>query len=379
MAELRYGFGKNWSEFVQKKLSEQIINDSMKHFQKFSRVENLAGKTFLDIGCGSGIHSLAAIRLGAERVVSFDYDENSVATSRKVREWAGIPESRWEIFQGSALDPEMLKSIGKFDYVYSWGVLHHTGSMWEAVRHAAIPLKPGGDYYIALYSSDTYLDPTPEFWIKLKRAYNQADALTQKLMELKYVYWTYIRPEIEQGRAPLGRIENYNRDYSGRGMTAWTDTKDWLGGYPMEFASYQETRKFGEDELGLELVNVLNGQGCTEYIFSKLSESAKWQKIETRRQRVTMKGPFGHLGGAGYTFSVPQLEASADSSESYMRSDVMIYEDGRPLAMAHATHAAVRDLGGGRFSHWGRDLLFSTSDNSDPNTNGRSYSYCETY
>jgi SAM-dependent methyltransferase len=379
MAELRYGFGRNWGEFVEKKLSETIINDSMQHFRKFARVDDLAGKTFLDIGCGSGIHSLAAIRLGAERVVSFDYDQNSVATSLKVREWAGIPESRWEIFQGSVLDTGMLQSLGKFDHVYSWGVLHHTGAMWEAVRKAAIPLKPGGDFYIALYSSDTYIDPTPEFWIKLKRAYNQADPMTRKLMELKYVYWTYIRPEIEQGNAPLGRIINYNRDYSGRGMTCWTDTKDWLGGYPMEFASYQETRKFGEEQCGLDLVNVLNGQGCTEYIFSSLSESPKWRQIEAARTRIPMPGPFYHHGANGYIFAVPHLEANADSNDNPGASGVMIYEDGRPLAMAHATHAAILGLGGGRFSHWAAHLLFSTSDNSNPNKNGRSYSYCETY
>lgn len=375
MAELRYGFGKNWGEFVQKKLSDTIINDSVQHMRKFGRMDDLAGKTFLDIGCGSGIHSLAAIRLGAERVVSFDYDENSVATSRKVREWAGIPESRWEIFQGSALDPKMLESLGKFDYVYSWGVLHHTGAMWEAVRNSMIPLKPGGEYYIALYSSDIYLDPTPEFWIKLKRAYNQADPLTRKLMELKYVYWIYIRPEIEEGRPALGRIASYGK----RGMTCWTDAKDWMGGYPMEFAGYQETRAFCEKEGGLDLVNILTGEGCTEYLFSKLSDSPKWRGIEATRTRVAMQGPYNHQGGAGYSFGIPHLAASADSSTDHMRSQVMIYENDRPLAIAHCTHADVRNHGGGRFSHWGNDLLFSASDNSDPNTNGRSYSYCETY
>ncbi|HVY89003.1 MAG TPA: class I SAM-dependent methyltransferase [Hyphomonadaceae bacterium] len=375
MDELRYGFGKNWGEFVQKKLSDKIIHDSMEHMRKFARFESLAGKTFLDIGCGSGIHSLAALKLGADRVVSFDYDENSVATSRKVREWAGIPESRWKIFQGSALDKGMMASLGKFDVVYSWGVLHHTGAMWDAIRASMIPVKRGGEYYIALYSSDIYLDPTPAFWIKLKRAYNQADPLTRKLMELKYVYWIYIRPEIEEGRDPLGRIANYGK----RGMTCWTDAKDWMGGYPMEFAGYQETRAFCEKEGGFDLVNVLTGEGCTEYLFSHLSDSEKWSGIEQTRQRKPMTGPFNAAGGHAYTFNVPELADAADSPADHMRSRVMIYENDRPLAIAHCTHADVRGHGGGRFSHWNNELIFSASDNSDPNWNGRQYSYCETY
>lgn len=110
--------------------------------KKVLRVENLKGKTFLDIGCGSGIHSLAALRLGASQVFAFDYDVDSVATSRRVREWAGNPEN-WQIKRNSVLDADFMASLPKFDIVYSWGVLHHTGDLWGAVRNAAIPLRKG--------------------------------------------------------------------------------------------------------------------------------------------------------------------------------------------------------------------------------------------
>src|SRR5689334_15093694 len=86
MAELRYGFGKNWAEFIERRLSDKIVQDSMDHMRRLMHADSLKGKTFLDIGCGSGIHSLAALRLGADKVVAFDYDDDSVATSRKVRE-----------------------------------------------------------------------------------------------------------------------------------------------------------------------------------------------------------------------------------------------------------------------------------------------------
>lgn len=376
MSELRYGFGKNWAEFIQTKLSEEIIQESVDHLKDFMKVDSLHGKTFLDIGCGSGIHSLAALRLGASRVVAFDYDEDSVETSRKVRAWAETPEEKWSIVQGSVLDTSFMESLPKSDIVYSWGVLHHTGSMWEAVRNAAIPLKKGGEFYIALYSSDNYIDPTPEFWIKLKRAYNQATPLAKKLMELKYVYWILIRPEIEAGRAPLGLMEHYGK----RGMTAWTDAKDWLGGFPMEFSGFAETRDFCRRESGLDLVNVLTGEGCTEYLFTRLRENERWRAVDEARTRTPMPGPFHHAGGHAYAINLPaHLAEGADNETNHMRSRVMVYENGAPLGLAHCMHDTIRKYGEGRFSHWGGDLVFSTSDNSDPNTNGRNYAYCEAY
>jgi SAM-dependent methyltransferase len=376
MAELRYGFGKNWAEFIERQLSDEIVQQSVEHMKTFLKVDTLAGKTFVDIGCGSGIHSLAALHLGAAKVTAFDYDRDSVATSRQVRDWAGIPEARWSIDQGSVLDRAFMDALPKSDIVYSWGVLHHTGAMWEAVRNAAIPLAKGGEFYIALYSSDNYVDPTPEFWIRLKRAYNQADPLTRKLMELKYVYWILIRPEIEAGRDPLNMMTNYGK----RGMTAWTDAKDWLGGYPMEFASYAETCGFCKTTADLDLVNVLTGEGCTEYLFARLPENDNWQAVETLRQRIPMPGPFAQAGGHAFAINLPShLAASADDNADHMRSRVMVYEDDRPIGIAHCLHNSIRTIGKGRFSHWGNDLVFSTPDNSDPNTNGRTYAYCEAY
>ena len=369
MNELRFAFGQNWSDFVEKKLGEAAIGQSVQHMAGFLRKESLKGKTFLDIGCGSGIHSLAALRLGADRVVSFDYDDNSVATAERVRTWAEISEQRWNIHQGSVLDTAFMQSFGQFDVVYSWGVLHHTGAMWEAVRKAALPLKPGGDFYIALYSSDNYVDPPPEFWIRVKRAYNQADSMTRKLMELKYVNRFVVRA------GALSHIANYGL----RGMSFWTDVRDWLGGYPMEFAGFRETMEFCKAKLGLDLVNAKTGEGCTEYLFTYLGESARWREVEAARVRYPMHGTFKALKGAAFAFPAPQLAAFADNSSAPARSRIMIYEDGKPLGLAHSSLNDIFAYGGGRFTHWIDRIVFSASDNSDPNRNGRTYTYCELY
>lgn len=376
MAELRYDFGKNWSEFIDQNLSDEIVQKSADHITRFMKTDTLEGKTFVDIGCGSGIHSLAALRLGASRVTAFDYDPDSVETSRQVRAWAGVPEQVWSISQGSVLDRAFMEGLPKSDVVYSWGVLHHTGAMWDAVRNATIPLARGGEFYISLYSTENYVDPTPEFWIRVKRTYNQASPMVRKLMELKLVYWVHIRPEIEAGRNPLNKMASYGN----RGMTVWTDAKDWLGGYPIEFAGYAETRDFCKTAAGLDLVNVLAGEGCTEFLFARLPESAKWRAVEGARQQVPMRAPFAHAGGHAYACKLPaHLAANADDNSDHMRSRVMIYEDGRPIGIAHYMHDTIRSIGQGRFKHWGDELVFSTPDNSDPNANGRSYTYCEDY
>src|SRR5215469_12983370 len=165
MSEIRFEFGRNWLGFVQRELTDDRIAIARNHLLSFLKKDSLAGMDFLDIGCGSGIHSAAARSAGADPVCSFDFDPNSVAATDLVRTRAGAP-SNWRVTRGDVLDEQFVRSLGKWRLVYSWGVLHHTGDVWKAIGNASIAVAEGGLFYIALYSAD--VQPNQEFWLRIK-------------------------------------------------------------------------------------------------------------------------------------------------------------------------------------------------------------------
>lgn len=260
----RFGFGKNWEDYIKKHFSEERVEISRKHLLAFLKLDNLKGKYFLDIGCGSGLHSLAALRSGAERIYSFDYDPDSVATTRKLREFAGDP-SHWEIHQGSVLDNEFLRAIEPADIVYSWGALHHTGSMWEALDNAVRLGKKGGLYYIALYDYEIQINPTPEFWLDVKQRYNQSNKWGKRKMELWYIWRFMLGGNILNLSFLFARIKEYKQS---RGMALYNDVKDWLGGWPMEFARRADVKNWAKKN-GLEMLTMKTGEANTEYLFER--------------------------------------------------------------------------------------------------------------
>jgi SAM-dependent methyltransferase len=367
---MRFGFGKNWAEFIDAHFNEERIQEAQDHLLRFLHLPSLEGRTFLDIGCGSGLHSLAALRAGAKRIVSFDYDPDSVRTTQHLRAFAGEP-SHWTVQQGSVLDKIFMGTLEPADVVYSWGVLHHTGQMWQAIENAAQTMKPDGVFYIALYTTDVHLDPTPEYWLRIKRTYNNAGAWKKRAMEWQYAWRATILPELRCGRNPLRTIRNYA---DSRGMSYWTDVRDWLGGYPMEFAGIEETKKFCRDRLGLEMLNISAGQANTEYLFRQRDVRNYWDAVEASRQLEALNPPFRHRGGYSWIADLPSHWADGDDMRNPQRSRLMLFEDDLPVGFSHQTHADIQAHGGGRYSHWKDTLIFSATDNSDPNTNGRRYS-----
>jgi len=270
MQEKTFSFGQNWQRFLAG-IDEERIKTAEASLTEFLGVDDLQGKALLDIGCGSGLFSLAAVRLGAARVVSFDIDVFSVECCKYLREKEGDPE-KWEVHTGSVLDGEFLSQLGCFDIVYSWGVLHHTGKMWEALRNSAALVRPEGHYYIAIYNKILSRNGSAswihDFWIKIKQVYNSSPILASYVLE-PLAMSAYIAMLVAKLENPVYHIRNYK---SHRGMSWRTDATDWLGGYPYEFATVEEIFKFVRSEFpdfNLTNLKVTSGRGLNWYLFQR--------------------------------------------------------------------------------------------------------------
>lgn len=262
--DTRYEFGENWTRFVNRNLNEERIQVAQKHLLDFMGRDDLKGLDFLDIGCGSGIHSLGAHLSGAGKIHSLDYDPNSVGATTMVREKVGNPDN-WHVERGDVLDRAYIDSLGKWNFVYSWGVLHHTGDVWGAIDNAQSTVAPGGLFYVALYAEDVQTDP--EFWLRVKKEYNEAGALKRWRMEWWYV-WVYIMNRRIWKLPEL--VRRIVRHRLTRGMSMFADIRDWLGGWPMEFTKDKDVETFLA-ERGFKMTKIDAGEACTEFLFERTS------------------------------------------------------------------------------------------------------------
>ena len=222
--KLGFSFGQNWQKYLEN-VSEDRINAACHSICNLTKLETLNGFSFLDAGCGSGLFSLAAYRLGADCVVSIDIDPNSIACAHQLHLREGCPP-KWQIVRASVLSMPFM--VGEFNFVYSWGVLHHTGTMWSAIAHVSDLVSKQGLLYLAIYRENRYSHQ----WLQIKRFYNRQGPFLKRIMVFAYMVYSIIRISL-QGQNPVKVIRNYG--HNSRGMSWSRDIEDWLGGLPYEY------------------------------------------------------------------------------------------------------------------------------------------------
>ena len=255
---ITFSFGENWKVYLSD-LDESTVKHAENSFTRFTGLAGLREHTFLDLGCGSGLNSLVAYRLGAKRVISVDIDPNSIDCVTYLRQRFAAGAGNWQIVRGSVLDRNFIDSLGSFSYVYSYGVLHHTGAMWESLNRAVERVAPGGMLHLGIYNQHKN---SPR-WLKVKKLCNRFPRTALPAFKLSYILLSYVQL-LSSFQSPAKYAQEYRTH---RGMSVWRDIDDWFGGLPYEYAPPGQVVNF-LSELDFVLLRLRDAStGCNEFLF----------------------------------------------------------------------------------------------------------------
>jgi SAM-dependent methyltransferase len=261
--KITFSFGENWKDYLST-IDERVLQVASKDIDEWIGTQRVTGKRVVDVGSGSGLSSLCFYKASPAELVSFDYDEHSVEATKSLRDRVCDGAKIWKIMRGSILDKPFLDRLGVFDVVYSWGVLHHTGSIWAAVKNTQKLCRAGGLILISIYQAgDMY-----QRHLALKKDFNKRSSDEKREIIERHALERY--PDSTVSDAVNRMRSNVVR----RGMNEYNDWIDWLGGLPYEVAYPSEiiSRFLAQGFSPIRVVEE-GQQGCNVYLFQNEQES----------------------------------------------------------------------------------------------------------
>ena len=257
VGEKIFSFGENWKDFSSYSLTPERLEQAKRSLVDILGADDIKGKSFIDVGCGSGIFSICASILGAEKVVGIDVDPVCIEVSKRNAERYSPGQSRPEFMRVSILDDDSISRLGKFDVVYAWGSLHHTGNMWKAIKNSADLVKNGGILWLSIYNKHF----TSPIWKNIKQRYNRSSEFGKTIL-VYFFAGIFFLESLVSFKNPFEKM---------RGMDFIHDVVDWVGGYPYEYASPDEVIKRieGEGFRTKRFVPTSGHTGCNEFVLVK--------------------------------------------------------------------------------------------------------------
>lgn len=269
--EAHFAFGGNTTSYAEMVTDVEIVG-AKKALSLLLGGTRLHGQRLLDIGCGSGLHCLAALRFGAKEQRAVAYVPDRAATTQALLERYAPAGTVFRVPQVSvfSLDPSKLAN---FDTVHPWGVFDHTGDMGRAICCAESMCAPERRFAFAIYRC-IWMD---WFWRIENRWYAKVTSLAQARAQGIHV-GPFRLGLLVTGRSFRMYLANC---HSNRGMYFQHDLHDWMGGWPYESVQPSEVDSL-MGSLGFVAERAVTrkgkllgrypglfGSGCDEYVYMR--------------------------------------------------------------------------------------------------------------